>query len=304
VISPRWRVAGAALAAGLLGLLACARPTAPALEPAAPALWRAEAPEAGTLYLLGSVHMGTRADLELGPGVEEAWQSADELVVEIDLDRVSDQELSSLTLRHGKLSPPLRLWDLISGETRGQLEAWLALRGLPAEAIAQYKPWFASLTVVQVELQLAGYDPAHGVDRYFIQAARGRKSVVGLETVDSQLELMDRLPASLQELMLQDALARVDEFPGETAQLLAAWGRGDDRELEALVFAPLEEMPELGLFYDLVFFQRNANMASRLAELSGDGRTRFVVVGAGHMLGDQGIPALLARRGYSVSRVR
>ena len=284
---------------------ACAKPAAPPREQASPALWRAEAPEAGgggTLYLLGSVHMGGDAQLDLGARVEKAWQSADELVVEIDLNQLPPEEMVSLTRLYGKLTPPITLGNVISGETQGQLQAWSGLRGIDPASFSSFKPWFVSFTIVQVELQLAGYDAARGVDRHFLDQA-GARPVVALETVASQLEMMDRLPASLQELMLKDALARVDGFPVETEKLLEAWRRGDESRLEGLVFQPLDEFPELGVFYDLVFFQRNQSMARRLAQLGGDAKTRFVVIGAGHMLGEQGVPALLARRGFQVSRV-
>jgi uncharacterized protein YbaP (TraB family) len=299
------RCCSAVLAAGLLVVVSCAKPAATPQEQASPALWRAEAPEAGggTLYLLGSVHMGGAAELDLGARVEKAWQSADELVVEIDLSQLPPEEMASLTRRYGKLTPPITLRNVISGETHGQLQAWSALRGIDPASFSSFKPWFVSFTIVQVELQLAGYDAARGVDRHFLDQAGGRP-VVALETVASQLEMMDRLPASLQELMLKDALARVDGFPVETENLLEAWRRGDESRLEGLVFQPLDEFPELGVFYDLVFFQRNQSMARRLAQLGGDAKTRFVVIGAGHLLGDQGVPALLARRGFQVSRVR
>jgi uncharacterized protein YbaP (TraB family) len=301
--SGRW---SAAVAVGLLAALACAQPATPPREPARPALWRVDAPagEAGTLYLLGSVHMGSEPDFDLGPQVDDAWQRADELVVEVDLDGLQAQEIASLTRLYGTLEPPLTLRSVLSGQTLGQLDAWSALRGLDPASLAHYKPWFVSFTIVQVELQHAGYDAAHGVDRYFMTRAAGRKPVVALETVASQLQVMDRLPASLQELMLRDALARVDQFPDETAKLLEAWRRGDERQLEALVFQPLEEFPELGVFYDLVFFQRNVSMARRLAELGSEAKTRFVVIGTGHLLGAQGVPALLARRGFRVTRQR
>lgn len=298
----RW---GAVLAAALLVVVGCGRPATPPREQASPALWRAEAPDGGggTLYLLGSVHMGSGAEIDLGARIEQAWQGAEELVVEIDLNRVSPEEMVSLTRLYGKLTPPITLRDVISGETQGQLQAWSGLRGIDPASFSSFKPWFVSFTIVQVELQLAGYDAARGVDRHFLDQAGGRP-VVALETVASQLEMMDRLPASLQELMLKDTLARVDGFPVETEKLLQAWRRGDDSRLEALVFAPLEEFPELEVFYDLVFFQRNVSMASRLAQLGADAKTRFVVIGAGHLLGAQGVPALLARRGFQVSRVR
>lgn len=267
-------------------------------------LWRAEAPggDGGTLYLLGSVHMGSEGQLDLGARVDKAWQSADELVVEVDLGQLQPGEMVSLTRLYGKLTPPITLANVISGETQGQLEAWSVLRGIDAGSFSSFKPWFVSFTIVQVELQLAGYEAARGVDRHFLEQA-GNRPVVALETVASQLEMMDQLPASLQELMLKDTLARVDGFPIETEKLLQAWRRGDDSRLEALVFQPLNEFPELGIFYDLVFFQRNQSMASRLAQLGGDAKTRFVVIGAGHLLGNQGVPALLARRGFQVSRV-
>jgi uncharacterized protein YbaP (TraB family) len=102
--------------------------------------------------------------------------------------------------------------------------------------------------------------------------------------------------------MLRDALARVDRFPDDTRALVDAWQQGDEGRLEELVFGPLAELPELEVFYDLVFFQRNEHMAARLSQLGGDGRTRFVVLGAGHMVGEQGVPAILARRGFQVTR--
>jgi len=100
--------------------------------------------------------------------------------------------------------------------------------------------------------------------------------------------------------MLADALARVDEDPSE---LLDAWERGDETAMTRLVFGPLEEHPEFAEFYEVLFFARNEAMAAQLAGLVADGRRRMVVLGAGHMLGPRGIPALLASRGFRVERV-
>jgi uncharacterized protein YbaP (TraB family) len=73
--------------------------------------------------------------------------------------------------------------------------------------------------------------------------------------------------------------------------------------LTRLLFGSLEEHPELADFYEAVFFARNEAMAEQLAALGGDGKQRFVVLGAGHMLGPRGIPALLASRGFRVQRI-
>lgn len=298
------RVRGRAVAGVLaLVLLACAGP-APAPDALSPTLWRARAAHEGTFYLLGSVHLGTDSERDFGPAVTRAWRNADELVVEVDPTEVDPDEVVSLRELYGTLPRQLTLRDVLTGETWGQLDAYLQLRGVDGSSIQRRKPWFVSQLVVQIEFLRAGYRAEHGVDLAFIDAARGHKPIVALETVALQVEMFDRLPASLQELMLRDALARTDSLSADMAEMVDAWQTGDDRRLEQLVFQPLDEFPELEVFYDLVFFQRNQTMATRLAQLGEDGRTRFVVVGAGHMVGEQGIPALLAQKGYDVTRVR
>jgi len=70
-----------------------------------------------------------------------------------------------------------------------------------------------------------------------------------------------------------------------------------------LIFRPLAGGADFESFYEAIFFERNQAMARRLAELTRDGKTRFAVLGAGHMLGPRGIPALLCERGFEVRRV-
>ena len=233
-IPPRLRAWAGLLA---LCLLACAQPAA-SLREAAPALWRAERPQPGegTLYLLGSVHMGDAGGFDLGSEVDAAWQLSDELVVEVDLSRVAPEEMVSLTRLYGTLAPPLRLSSVISLETLGQLEAWFALRGLDPAALAQFKPWFVAFTVVQVELQLAGYDAADGVDRRFLDAATGRKPIVALETVASQLEMLGTEPRTREEV--QAALQK------DTRWSPTEIDGGMDELLRVQAIAPVNEVPQ------------------------------------------------------------
>ena len=292
-------------------LLACAGSTPDAVTPprlasrATPAVWRASAPdaEAGSLYLLGSVHMGTRQMLDLGPLVEEAYRRSDELVVEVDVTQLAPEEMVALVERHAEFAPPRTLRDVLSPSVLNQLEAYLAERGAPMAGVERFKPWFVSFMVAQLELQAAGYEIELGVDHVLMERASAEKPIVKLETAASQLQMLDSLPAPLQELMLEDILARVDRFAEEVAELVDAWKSGDEARLEDLVFSPLERSPELEIFYDLVFFRRNERMTAKLAELLGDGKTRLVVLGAGHMVGSRGIPAQLGERGYRVRRL-
>ena len=300
-----------ACCAGLLasGLLACAPGgPAPAAAPGAvragPLLWLAEAPEGeAAFFLLGSVHLGDRRMLDLGDAVDEAFAASDELVVEIDLSRVQAREALELSQRYALLPPPKTVQDVVSEETWRALTDYLESRGLAREPFVGMKPWFLSFSIVQVELGRAGYQTDLGVDRLFIEDAASQKPIVALETVASQLAVLDAISPEVQELMLSDTLSRADSLAGETDQLVEAWSRGDEQRIHDLVFQDLERTPELDGFYESVFFERNRQMAARLLELAKDGRMRFVVLGAGHMVGEEGIPALLARSGYEVRRV-
>ena len=258
---------------------------------------------AGSLYLLGSVHMGTGQMLDLGPLVEAAYRRSDELVVEVDVTRLGPEEMLALIERHATFAPPRTLRDVLSPPVLDQLTAYLAGRGLQMASVERFRPWFVSFLVAQIELQAAGYEIELGVDHVLMKRASAEKPIAALETAASQLQMLNSLPAPLQELMLKDILARVDRFAEEVAELVDAWKAGDEARLESLVFRPLGRFPELEAFYDLVFFQRNERMTTQLAELLRDGKTRLVVLGAGHMIGSRGIPAQLRERGYRVRRI-
>lgn len=303
----RLRAAAAAALAAWVAALGCAgAPHAPRSEPQpSPLLWRAEAPGAGgaTLYLLGSVHLGTRRAHDLGRRIERAWDESEELVVELDLTQTTPVEMVRLTHALGTLPPDRRLADVLSPESHALLAEYLTERELPMDSIERLEPWVVTITLTVIELQAAGYETEFGVDQLFLAQANGRKPIVALETVESQLSALDSLPLAIQELMLLDVLARGDRFQEETVDLVAAWERGDEAALGEIVFSPEDEYPELEAFYEKVFFERNEAMCERLRALAADGRTRFVIVGVGHMLGPRGIPALLASHGYRVERI-
>jgi len=267
-----------------------------------PLLWRAEHPARGTLYLFGSVHLNDRRIEDLGPGVDAAWRESDELVVEIDTSTLSPADSQAVVARWAVLQPPQTVADALPPGLWQRVAAHLHLRGIPESHVAHMKPWFLYLVLVQIEFERAGYLPEHGVDELFIRAATGTKPIVGLETMESQLQVFDAMSVSLQHQLLAESLDRSDAVAGEVAALIDAWSRGDESRLSTLVFAPLEKNPELAGFYDRLFYVRNRAMTEAVVELARDGKTRFVVVGAGHMLGPEGIPALLAARGWTVSR--
>ncbi len=270
----------------------------------APLMWRAQerVQGGGVLYLLGSIHFETENAPQLPGEIEAAYARSDELVVEVDVSDATGPEVGAGGRERGRLEPPTQLADVLSPLTLELLERYLDERGIPFYVVEGRKPWYITNFLVVLELTDAGYDAAYGVDRQFIQRPSG-KPIVALETAAEQLDVLDRLPLRIQESMLRDVLNRSPRFDRATAQLIEAWRQGDERTLQELVFLPLAEDADFELFYDAIFFRRNEEMARRLADLARDGKTRFAVLGAGHMLGSRGIPSLLCDRGFEVRRV-
>ncbi len=270
----------------------------------APLMWRAQerVQGGGALYLLGSIHFEIEHAPRFTDEIEAAYTRSDELVVEVDVSDPTGLEAGAGLAERGRLEPPTQLADVLSPPVLERLERYLDERGLSFSLVEGMKPWYVTSLLVVMELQHAGYDAAYGVDRQFIDRSSG-KPIVALETVAEQWDLLDRLPLRTQESMLRDALNQSPHFDRATDQLIEAWRQGDERALQELVFRPLAEKADFESFYDAIFFRRNEVMTRRLAELMRDGKTRFAVLGAGHMLGSRGIPSLLCGRGFDVRRV-
>jgi len=288
----------------LLGGLACAqRPAVPPPPPPPAAFfWETVAPSGARVALLGSVHIGEERELWLDPRVEQAYQRAAALIVEVDTRHLSPYDALEATERYGLLPPEQSLGDVISPDLYRSLIAYLRAHHYPLDQVARMRPWLLTQLVAQIEFEAAGYDADNGVDAWFLRRADDTKPVEPLEDLDDQLSLFASLPPALEERLLREMLAETGGFVAITHAILRAWERGDEATLLALLLGGRND-PLLRAFHQRVFVERNYRMADRLAALAADGRDRFVVVGTGHLIGPESVPDLLLARGFAVTRV-
>ncbi|MBW2373453.1 MAG: TraB/GumN family protein [Deltaproteobacteria bacterium] len=296
------RIAAAIAATLLLAISGCATllPQRYALEISHALLWRATPPTAasGELVLLGSIHAGSEA-LELAPSLDAWWRTTHTLAVEVDVAGLSDAETGAAILRRGTLLAST-LPEQVSPDTWRALVAFALAHEVDPIAFAHARPWMAAMMVEEITLEDAGMRNEFGVEAALVARARREgRPVESLETLDEQFELFARLPDAVQEQYLVDALS--PDAPAAMLNFLALWKRGDAAALDAQIAS--DTRPEMKPFYDAVFFQRNRRMAERLTEWARDGKPRFVVVGAGHTVGEGSLPALLAEAGWSVERI-
>lgn len=267
-----------------------------------PLAYEVVAPGGHRAFVLGSIHVA-RADASgLHPVVREAFRRSPLLVMEVDLSALEPAGFSQLMLEVGSLPEGESLHGRLSSETWELLSRHCEHGGCVLEELDHLKPWLVALELVGGALHAEGFEAEHGVESRLL-ASRDAKEIVGLESPREQFELFDQLPPEQQELMLRDALMPSPSSAAELDELVAAWRRGDGPALEAYLFGELDERPELRPFYEATFFRRNQRMARRLEEILAAHPYVFAVLGAGHLLGARGVPALLERAGYRVHQV-
>ena len=281
-----------AAAAAVIAALACAAARAE------PALWQVTGGES-TVFLFGSVHLLPEGGFSIGGPLAEALDESELVCMEIDQDAQSEAESTSLTLARAVDPEGRDLFELL-GSDADEVRDAAEDAGVPLEALAMFEPWFAGLTVSVMALQANGYDVQHGVEQIIqAEARKDGKSGCGLETLDGQLGMLDELPADLQKEILLQALEEAGDVDALIKPLLGAWQDGDEAGLERSLQDDFEGYPELA---EALIYKRNARWAEQVSEMIRDDDDVLVVVGAMHLVGERGLPALLEERGFRVQR--
>jgi uncharacterized protein YbaP (TraB family) len=162
------------------------------------------------------------------------------------------------------------------------------------------KPWFVALTMMAIKFQQLGLDPNLGVDRYLAARAKdGGKPTSGLETFEFQVTLLDQLSKRDQELMLRETVAEMDQLDQNFNQIVQSWLKGDSASLEALLLASMREYPDL---YQKIIVDRNRRWLPQIEKMIEQGEGAMVVVGAAHLVGQDGVIEMLKTRGYRLEQ--
>ena len=137
-------------------------------------------------------------------------------------------------------------------------------------------------------------------------ARKGNKPIVELESADEQLSLLNDLPDKAGAEFLASTLDSAAETKKLIDRMVKAWKTGDAAGLEKLLITdPLRERPGLKSAYAKLFDERNVKMAAKIeGYLKKSEQPHFLVVGAGHLIGRNGILKLLQKKGYKVEQVK
>ncbi len=264
-------------------------------------LWRIQS-KANTVYVLGSLHYSKKEIYPLHENIEKAFGESEVLVVEADVNDVKKLDIQKLAER--ALYPGTdTLEKHVSPEAYERLVKETEGLGIPTELLVKQKPWFLAMTLAALESLKSGFDPNLGIDKYFLSKAEGRKKILELESLDYQLDLLSSFSDKDQELLLLYTLKDLRILDQELEQLTRAWTSGDTRSMESIVTRSVSEDKRLSPIFEKIIYDRNTKMASRIEDFLRTGATYFVIVGAGHLVGDRGIVEILKRKGYLVEQL-
>ncbi len=265
-------------------------------QPGKSFLWKVQS-QSNTVYVLGSLHFSKKEIYPLPQEIENAFDRSDYLVVEANVNDIRKADVQKLV--QSALYPANdTLEKHLSVETYERVKKEMSELGIAPELINKQKPWFLAMTVVALESIKLGLDPKFGIDVHFLSKAEGKKKILELESLDYQIDVLSGFSDKDQELFLLYTLKDLDILEQELDQMIRAWTSGDTRAMESLMTKSVVEDGSLSPIYEKLIYERNRKMVSKIENFLKTKETYFVIVGAGHLVGDRGIIELLKKDGY------
>jgi uncharacterized protein len=262
-------------------------------------LWRIQGKKA-TVYLLGSVHALQDKDYPLATVIENAFTNSGVVAFETDIGELESPALAMKMLSKSQLPEGQTLENVLSPEVYKTFMKHVEESGTPAIMVEKMKPAMAAITLEVFEMMKMGLNPQNGVDKHFYPLAKSAgKAIIPLETVEYQLELVTGFSKEEGELLMKSTLKEIDNVKNEFGELVKAWREGDADKLQKLMNEAMADSPAI---YKRLLTDRNHNWIPKIKEMVGGDKNAIIIVGAGHLVGKEGVVELLKKDGLKVTQ--
>lgn len=263
-------------------------------------LWKVTS-DTSTLYLQGSMHLLKPSNYPLDPAIEAAYFASDSLILEVDMKVLNSIKTQQMILKKSLLPRKKTLKTVLNKEIYQELEAACSKNHIPIDSVTKFKPWFVTTMLTLVQLKEMGFDQKKGLDTYFFErATKDQKKIIGLETAEFQIDLLDQFSTKNPSLFVARSLADLRFLEQDIDQLSQAWVQGDIETVGTLMDKSFINYPE---FYNSFVSNRNKRWMKPLNTLLSNKGTCMVVVGAGHLPGENGLLSLLHKKGYTLEQL-
>lgn len=255
-----------------------------------------------TLYIGGTIHLLTPADYPLPSAFEKAYQQADQLVFEVDIQKAKTPEFQTTMMQHAFYPEGQNIQQLISASTYRQLADYIASRGGNIQQLPPFKVGMLTTILALEELNRLGLS-GQGVDDFFDQRAiADNKPRDFLETIDQQLRFLSNMGEGQEDEYILYNLQELKNLPSLMDQLKSAWRSADtDRLAKVALDSWKNDFPTA--YQDLLVTRNNAWMPPMESMLTSP-EVEYVLVGALHLVGEDGVLQQLKNKGYRVELLK
>lgn len=262
-------------------------------------VWSIQLDDGTRDWLAGSFHLLPPEAAELPRAYARAMETAQQLVLESDLETLSNPAMAQGMLSKA-MAPPGGLRALIGAPLYQRFEAYSAELGLPVEGLSSFRPWFVAMSLEVLNYTQAGFRPDLGVDQRLLRQARARGMTVRwLESPQAHSALLADMPLEMEKTFLA---ATLDEATrAAPADLLTVWRSGDMQALDQLTVDMRASYPQL---YRRLLSDRNRQWLSPILQMLRDDQSQLILVGAAHLAGDDGLLQLLDAYQVQAQRAR
>ncbi len=259
-------------------------------------------------YLFGTIHLETSKYIDSVPGLREAIASVDAVYGEIQMDSLTDNNVIMRMARNLIAPPDSTLDKLLTKEEYQLVDSVVSsyfMGMITLETLSKLKP--VALSTQLSVMQMQKYFPellgiSDGLD-VAVQAA-GRelgKRVGGLETVEMQLKTLFGTPLEVQAKELVNFCRKDNVIMIFSKELCDTYHAQDLDALEKLLLIDEEGLMSSEEMERLAY-ERNRRWMDTITKIIPN-EGLLVAVGAGHLVGKDGLIELLRRDGYTVEPV-
>lgn len=253
------------------------------------------------LYIGGTIHVLSQHDYPLPKEFERAYKTSDQLVFETNISEASSPKFQMQMMQAMSYSIGKTLRTELSPNAHAALEKYCASKGIQLALMEQLKPQMVVLALLGAELQRMGMVTT-GVDEYFYQRARqDNKPTQYLEPTSAQLDFLVNMGKGHEDQLIFNTLRDLNNIDATMADLKDAWRSGNETKFEQVALVPMKkDFPDL---YQSLLVERNNAWLSHIENMLATPDTEFVLVGALHMIGKDGVLQQLQSRGYTVKQL-
>lgn len=265
-------------------------------------VWKISDDQNHTIYLGGTFHLLRSTDFPLPHEFDNAYRHADYVVFETDISLTHSAAFEQMMAKKMMLSPPQTLANRLLPKTYQTLKNYVESQGYPMGVFEQMQPWAVSLTLSQLKLSSIGVNQ-EGVDGYYHQCSiRDKRPQRFLESIEEQLNILSSIGEEEEDAMILQTLKEMRELPLMISWMVQEWREGKTGRLEhELVDEMQRESPKM---YHAVLKQRNDAWMPKLILMLHEEKRGFVMVGAMHLLGSDGLLEQFRIRGYKTELLK